>query len=192
MQTVMMAARNRPTPIEDGLLGWWKLHGEDDPSAPEILRSGQRIADGPRGAFLRGASFEGSIVLAQPIALPGDLTLSAWVRQTALKGVDNSIFTAVHCHAHRWRLYPGAIPDVAIFEDESKPDVWEHIAFVREGGEVRGYRNGKLAAEPGMWNGALSIGSLTGSSSSLHAGDMRVYSRALSKDEVFRVFGREG
>jgi hypothetical protein len=188
----MQAARNRPIPIEDGLLGWWKLHGEEEPGAPAVSLNGAWTGNGPRGAFLRGNSFDGAITLAQPISLPGDFTLSAGVRQTELKGVDNSIFTVLHCHAQRWRLYTGALPDAAIFDDESKPDIWEHIAFAREGGEVRGFRNGVKAAAPGNWDGALSIESLTGISSSLHASDLRVYGRALSADEIRRIFDRAG
>jgi hypothetical protein len=46
MPGIMQAAQNRPIPIEDGLRGWWKFHGEAEEAAKhpgELFRVHGRI-----------------------------------------------------------------------------------------------------------------------------------------------------
>ena len=161
------------------------------------------------GRFGRALSFDGvndlvNVPDANTLDLTTGMTLSAWVRPTALgdwrtvvmKSRPGGLAYALYAHTDTNR--PAGVIQTASEQDarggasQLPLNAWTHLATTYDGANVRLYLNGALAAT------RAATGSITVSTGALQIGgnsvwsewfkglidEVRVYSRALSADEI--------
>jgi len=190
------------------------LCGPADPSVPSINVSFEQAVSLPsgltsiKGIVGRAARFSGSPGSHIEMPAPGfgaPATVSVWVRVgcprkdfrliSALDGDKDQIGTVRFqgCRVQVWsgETWNELVPFIAVNGS------WQHLAIAfREDGTATGYVNGreKLSARCGFGFAGVRLGIGAGfkaTSGSAFAGDMdefRVYRKALTKDEVRRLY----
>jgi len=147
-----------PGGLDDGLLAYWPL--DVDFASTTGLHSGTPaggavISDAAEDRFLgEGALLLDGIddhVSFDPVSLPGDLSLSAWVKpqNIDLGSASDAIVFGDAANANwvrlestqvvaKWNNVTVGIPTSASFVNGQ----WQHFALVRDGGTVTVYRDG--------------------------------------------------
>ncbi|MBI3857746.1 MAG: hypothetical protein HY293_18855, partial [Planctomycetes bacterium] len=206
-----------PVPIDPDLVGWWAfeegggnqvvdLSGKNHPG--KVVGSVQWV-EGKIGGGLQGTGDKSGVEVAdaEDLRLTGDLTLSIWVKRTAESGDwvcilgrgtaaqrNFGIWLEAGTRKYMYQQYGGA--DINVFGQKLiEQGKWIHLAVTIESDNVRVFYNGELDAEskrPGRsfgGAGALGIGQAmahTGLNGAVD--DVRIYSRALSADEIRALY----
>jgi glucose/arabinose dehydrogenase len=207
-----------PPPPTQGLVGYWAFDEASGTSAVDSSGNGQTgtfeygvarasVVECRRGGCvsLDGADDYVRVLDAAALKLVGDVTISAWIRPTAL-GTAQSIvskryefelgeISAAAPHGVRWthKASGGTVVSGSLTSSTASGQ-WQHVVLVRNGvtKEVRGYLNGAaaltstytLAPAANTYN--VNIGR-NPASSQRFAGlidEVRIYNRALSAAEV--------
>ena len=153
------------------------------------------------------------VVDASSLKLTGDVTISAWIKPTAV-GTERTVVSK------RYEYELGAIEDVAphplkwthkaaggaVVSGElttsTDPDRWHHVVLVRDGTarEIRGYEDGTLnatgaySAPPATSTYHLNIGRNPGGGQHFKGlvDEVRIYNRALGPAEVQELYDEAG
>jgi hypothetical protein len=234
-ETVITVETGEPVPsvdLDEGLLAYWPFeeteagmtvvdatgHGHD--GTPSANPPSPSLSVPPVGfSNERSLSFDGAeqvVDFGNPASLDvsGNVTLSAWVRPSALDGYRNIV-------AHGFRWSPSRELALRIVDEEyqflawngvdhmarvpvSAGDVdnWHHLAGVYDGQSYRLYRDGELVAEreddyaPAPVDASWAVGGRSapdpaeGRYFSGLIDDVRIYERALSAEQVRALFRR--
>ncbi len=204
--------------ITNGLVGYWSFDGADIAKTTAYDRSGQgnngsiinsTSTVGVAGKFGQALNFDGKddYVNIPNMSLASDFTVSAWVRLATDSGghvigyrtnADNSIKITT-------TSVSGEIANSGYSTITTDPDFtvgeWQQLTFVRSGsnGSIKVYRNGVLAGTGNEFGSVTRtftptrIGSTHNVSSfNGQIDDVRIYNRALSPDEIKRLYAMGG
>ena len=143
---------NRPTPPQNGLVGWWKFEGDTKDSSGhglDLADSGTTHAQLTAGKIGQAMKFDGSACLASGVAVPGfdlssseGVTMMAWIKVTSGPWSDN------------WRTIMGKGSDysMATYAQSSQSTLTNITGTVRPLGDQRlGYPGGWGINYDGSW-----------------------------------------
>ncbi|OGZ43466.1 MAG: hypothetical protein A3C84_01945 [Candidatus Ryanbacteria bacterium RIFCSPHIGHO2_02_FULL_48_12] len=206
--------------LRSGLVGYWSFDAGDVAKNTAYDRSGQgnngTLTNGPTpaaGKLGQALSFDGSndYVGAGALDVVGNITISAWVYPRSYGGaskgriVDNSLNVAgykfVINNVDTTNGYVFAANGVdSLAPNSATFNVWQHVVAVCDTVSVRIYVNGILKSTsapncPATSNTSLHIGDSLNLAPRQFDGlidDVRIYNRALSSDEIKRLYSMGG
>lgn len=194
----------------DGLIAWWKAEENASDSVGPWHGSPTNVAyaSGRSDQAFSLNGTDASIATALDIqpAHHANLTLSVWVKPTAhgwgknwnrrqVLSADSSLDRSLLLQADQWSVFTGDNCWASSFRADL--NVWQHLVVVFRGSQISLYKNGArldcpFPADPdGRSGNGLMIGNNPGGYDEAFAGlidDVRVYSRALTDQEVARLF----
>ncbi len=209
---------SRKDTMTDNLVGYWTFDGEDVAGVTAYDRSGRgnngTLTAGPVraiGKIGQSLDFNGStqyvsVPSTSSLQITNDIAVSAWVFLDTNTSNDLAIVVKVNAATPDYTFYISASDFLAFYANglgsilstgTIVPDgQWHHVLASRSGSVMSFYKDG-VAVGTSTFSGsfatnanALLIAGDTGASTFLDAkvDDVRIYNRALSVDEIKRLY----